>query len=330
MGGDGRLEDKVSGPAGGYSRISTHGLDASERIELWEQHNARALFDLSARSLDGQPFEASETNLRLPEVILAHISTNPHIIERNQQHIARSGAEGVMIFFSLVGDTFFHHRNGNHAQRPGTLLICDLSRPFLRGFAHGLQEYVAVVPRDVFETTTGRMMPHEPIVMSFAGQVSGNPHARALARLMRQSLSKPAPAAAAGTEQRFLELMSAMLSPGSEGSAVARRRAATVWISQHLGDPSISVGAVARGIGVSERSLARAFGETGRGVARTILEMRLAAAHRLLAAPEPATVQEIAQNCGFVSAAHFSRVFRDRYGVAPSEARASGLVATFE
>ncbi len=326
MGSDGKAEGRVSGIARGYSQVSTHGLDASDRIELWEQHNARVLFELSARSLDGQPFEAAELTLQLPEITFAHVSTNPHIIERNQQHIDRGAAEGVMIFFSLVGDTFFHHSNGNHSQRPGTLLVCDMNRPFLRGFAQGLQEYVATVPRGVFETATGRPMPKEPTVMSFAGPVGGNPHASALAALMRRSLSKPDPAAAAETEQRFLELMSAMFAPGGEGSAAARRQAAVAWIRRHLGDPSLSVGTVARGLGVSERSLARAFGETGRGVARTILEMRLAAAHRLLTGPGAPPVQEVAQSCGFVSAAHFSRVFRDRYGVSPSEARAGGLV----
>lgn len=323
MQGDDSAGSSKGEPIGGYSHVSTRGLNASARIELWERHNAKVLFELSARSLDGRPFDAVERALKLPEITLAHVSASSHILERNQQHIALGGAEGVMIFLSLAGDAFFHHSNGNHSQRPGTLLVCDGNRPFLRGFANGLQEYVATVPRGIFETATGLATPREPAVMSFAGSGGGNPHASALAALIRQSLSGPEPGGGPEIEQRLLALMGAMFAPGSEGSAEARRQAALAWIRRHLGDASLSVGTVARGIGVSERSLTRAFAETGQGVARTILEMRLTAAHRQLTSAGAPQVHEVAHRCGFVSAAHFSRVFRDHYGVTPTQARAT-------
>ncbi|WP_128639669.1 helix-turn-helix domain-containing protein [Rhodococcus opacus] len=62
-------------------------------------------------------------------------------------------------------------------------------------------------------------------------------------------------------------------------------------------------------------------------VARHIQKLRLHRAHRLLVSTEGhhITVAEFGRRCGFSSASHFSRVFRDRFGVTPSEARRGRL-----
>ncbi|OJX65636.1 MAG: hypothetical protein BGO95_01925 [Micrococcales bacterium 73-13] len=305
----------------GYRRFSTLGLSGAERIEQWERHNAETLVGLAARSIDGSPLEATEVNLQLPHLQFAHVRANPHIVERNAGHISASETAGVALYFTLAGDAFFYHQNGVHLQRPGTLLICDVDQPFLRGFARGLQEYVLVVPREVFEATTEIRTPAEPLVLHFADVPGGDVHAAALARLVERSLADPDEAALAATEESAFDLLRTMLSPDAAHSSAAYRRTALAWIERHLLDPTISVAHVARAIGVSERHLARAFGETGAGVARTILELRLEHARRLLEDGGPATIGEVALASGFVSHAHFSRVFRERYEMTPAQWR---------
>ncbi|HWU02963.1 MAG TPA: GlxA family transcriptional regulator [Novosphingobium sp.] len=78
---------------------------------------------------------------------------------------------------------------------------------------------------------------------------------------------------------------------------------------------------LARAAGVSLRQLERLFlAHLGRGVADMAMTIRLdAAAQRLRTTDEPVTT--VALDCGFASAAHFSRRFRARYGVAPSALR---------
>ena len=97
------------------------------------------------------------------------------------------------------------------------------------------------------------------------------------------------------------------------------RSAALAWIRFNLRDPSISVATVAKVVGVSERTLARSFSEVGQSVARNILEQRLDLAHRLLSRRGAPTVRDVAMYCGFVSPAHFSRVFRERFEQSPAE-----------
>jgi len=306
-----------------FRSFSTLGLREPERIERWERHNAEALIGLAARSIDGAPLEATEETLRLPRLQFARVSANPHVVERTPRHIAHGELDAAALYFSLQGDAFFYHQDGVHLQRPGTLLICDVNQPFLRGFAHGLQEYVVVVPREVFEATTDSALPSSPLLLHFADVPGTDVHAAALAALLRRSLDEPGADSLAATEAQALELLRTMFSPDSAHGSDAYRRAALAWIAKHLRDPTISVSHVAAAVGVSERHLARVFGETGTGVARTILEQRLELAHRQLGSPGAPSVRDAALSSGFVSPAHFSRVFRERYDMTPAEWRAA-------
>ncbi|WP_160150851.1 helix-turn-helix transcriptional regulator [Microbacterium timonense] len=308
---------------GRYESFSTRGLNRDERIAQWEHHNARALLRLTARSLEGRPLEATEVNLRLPQLTFARVGANSHIVERTPAHIAAAAADGAALYFTLAGDAFFYHQDGVHLQRPGTMLVCDVNQPFMRGFAQGLHEFVLTVPRAVFEEVSERELPKAPIIMNFSDAPTGDVHAAALARLIRHSLMDADAESLAAIERSALDLMRSLFSTDGANSASARRRAAMAWMKRNLRDPSISVSSVARGIGVSERHLTRAFEETGTGVGRTITELRLSLAHKILSAPGSMTVQDIAQYCGFVSASHFSRIFRERYEQTPSEVRAA-------
>ena len=304
----------------GYRTFSTSGLSLDERVDLWERHNADALIDLRARTIDESVLQARETVFRIGRLHLANVVASAHVVERSSAQIAQSTVDGVALYFALHGESFFYHEGGVHLQRPGTMLLCDLRRPFMRGFAHGLEELVVRIPRVVFETMTGRDVPRAPITLSFNDVPDGNDRAAALARLVRSTLEHPDPESLEGTEQSALGLLHAMLN--TAGSSHAYRRAALAYIDRHLTDRSLSVGAVARGIGVSERHLARVFAETGTGVARRILERRLELAFRLLSAPGCPAVAAVAERSGFASAPHFARVFRERYELTPAEVRA--------
>lgn len=308
--------------APGYHRFSTRGLSSIERIELWEHHNAQALLSLDCRSIDGSPLDAVEVNLLMPQLTFAKVGANAHVVERNHHHIATTGVEGVALYFSLAGDTFFYHQDGVHLQRPGTLLVCDINQPFMRGFAHGLQEYVITVPRSVFEDAAEQPLPKTPLMFQFSDVPGGNASTAALARLVQRALAHPDPDTLLATEQSAIDLLRSIFTTDGEGSARSRRHAAISWIRSNLRDPSLSVSMVAQAIGVSERHLTRAFSGTGRGVARTILELRLEMAHRILSQSDAPKVNDVAAYCGFVSAAHFSRVFREYYGCSPSDVRA--------
>ncbi|EGD57577.1 regulatory protein [Novosphingobium nitrogenifigens DSM 19370] len=74
-------------------------------------------------------------------------------------------------------------------------------------------------------------------------------------------------------------------------------------------------------VGLSLRHLERLFeAELGQSMTEAAMGIRLdEAAHRLRTTD--GSITEIALDCGFASAAHFSRRYRERFGVPPSQAR---------
>ena len=105
-------------------------------------------------------------------------------------------------------------------------------------------------------------------------------------------------------------------------SLVARRREALEYMREHLSDPALSADRVAEALFISRRRLYQLF-DDGQGVSERIRGLRIDRAKALLADPAKAArgIGEIAKDCGFVSAAHFSRTFRQVVGQTPSEFR---------
>lgn len=88
-------------------------------------------------------------------------------------------------------------------------------------------------------------------------------------------------------------------------------------------DEPVSKQHLAQHINLSTRAMERLFHRhLNTSPARYYLQLRLQRAHELLSHGD-LTVGEISDACGFISAAHFSRSFSRRYGLAPSDVRRS-------
>lgn len=95
---------------------------------------------------------------------------------------------------------------------------------------------------------------------------------------------------------------------------------AVAMICQRVGDP-IGVEHLARALNVSRRTLDRRFlNALGRSVHHELAAARMQRAQSLLADSER-TISEIAEQCGFGTAASFSHAFHECHGCWPSEVR---------
>ncbi|MFD5389744.1 helix-turn-helix transcriptional regulator, partial [Streptomyces sp. NPDC127074] len=104
------------------------------------------------------------------------------------------------------------------------------------------------------------------------------------------------------------------------------RTAILQFLAANLGDPSLSVTTVCRSFAISPRLLHRLFEEEDRTFADTVRSMRLERCARVLTDPrETATITEIAARHGYTDPASFSRAFRRRFGISPTEMREQRL-----
>lgn len=98
------------------------------------------------------------------------------------------------------------------------------------------------------------------------------------------------------------------------------RRAEQV-IRQILPNPALSPEFVADACGISKRYLHELFGDTEATVSQFIRDERLIAARDEIATARAVRLAVIAYRFGFSDQAQFSRLFRARFGMTPSDWR---------
>jgi AraC family transcriptional regulator of arabinose operon len=149
-----------------------------------------------------------------------------------------------------------------------------------------------------------------------AGETSGGPDPVAVAQ---GSLAREL--ALCALEEAVLLAVSGASTSAPEPDADARVRRAEELIAADPGAPH-TVRSLAASVALSPSRFAHLFTRrTGRPPMRALREARLRHAARLLEVTD-LTVERVAAASGFPSPFHFSRVFRERYGVPPGAYRA--------
>jgi AraC-like DNA-binding protein len=91
------------------------------------------------------------------------------------------------------------------------------------------------------------------------------------------------------------------------------------YIEDNLDDPGLCASTIAAAHGISVRTLQQLFADAGTTVGSWIRDRRLKACYRALSYAERSeTVTDVAFRWGFNDAAHFSRRFKQAFGVTPS------------
>ena len=118
--------------------------------------------------------------------------------------------------------------------------------------------------------------------------------------------------------ERFQSDESAPQEVSEDAAAPPFLREVEAAIRERVSDEDLTVGTLAEEVGVSRSKLYRELGAiTDASPADLIWQVRLQKARTLLE-DEAGNVSEVAYGVGFKSVSHFSRRFRDRFGVPPS------------
>jgi AraC family transcriptional activator of tynA and feaB len=237
-----------------------------------------------------------------------------------------SGATWLGVLLPQTPDGFIESKGRMQALRPGHAYVVDFRRPFLIQ-AHDTFEHIYLVlpstASELARTFADRGENGSLCLDSGAPAVFAN----ALHALLRNA-PRIASIAASTVARSIIELLDAALLEVQEGRPGSARRLEEYHrqrIRQHalarLRDPDLSVESIAAAVGLSVRRIHQLFTHTETTLMRWIWSERLAQCHSRLvdASIRGQRIGGVAYDWGFSDPAHFSRAFRQRYGVSPSQ-----------
>ncbi len=298
--------------------LQTEGLPAAERFERFRAFFDR-LFDVSPTSNIEEFDRAYNRTWAVEGLVFGHTicgamrtRTPPgHRSVLNDYIAIRSYERGRML--------------GAAAEQrvdmsSSALHIVDLAE--LRGVHGAIETRAVIVPRSAVQGLLARGQ-------SYRGIDVATPIGRLLAATIAsvfEQLPKATSRDAARMASSMLGLLQAASSlgaPSEEAAAHASRARALAmrrYVRAHLADRNLGTAAITRAFGSSRSSVYRAFADVG-GVQRYIADLRLdRAKQELMRLPRRrGAVAGVAERWALGDHSHFTRRFRRRFGLAPSD-----------
>ncbi|MFH8255667.1 AraC-like ligand-binding domain-containing protein [Streptomyces roseolus] len=315
-------------------RFTTDAVPAARRRTYWREALATTFgaVDIAV------PDEVRSGTIRmapLGRVQAVTVESDPQTARRTRSLIASSDNEDFVVVKLLTrGGARVEQDARDSAVHPGQLFVYDMARPIRMALPEPFETKSLVLPRSVLGLGESDLC---RITASPLGSDTalGGLLVPFLSRLVDTADVCPEPVGELVT-RNVVDLLTVLAdeqrgadatdSPQGVRVLMTRIRA---HINANLADPDMTPATVARAHHISVRYLHKLFEGEGVTVSRWIQRRRLEECRRALARRNAAgvTVAGVAHRWGFTSASHFSRVFREVYGLTPADWRDSNVSA---
>nr|WP_052098676.1 transcriptional regulator FeaR [Paenibacillus stellifer] len=314
-----------------HTILSTEQVDERESFAYWRERICDVFVQLDASQLSRERFTGRMEVGYLEDIQISEVSSDPQHVVRSNQQIAKSGEEYFLVSLQTAGQGYTEQDRRQARLAPGDFVLYDSTRPYVLHFEQPFQQIVFQFPRSLLITRCRQAERMTSVRIPGAQHPVGN-LVSSFFRTLASSYRGLDPAARMRIAESAMDLLSAALSTysGTElsesvSTANVHLSGARAFIFSHLADPNLSPSMVAASQGISIRYLHRLFEAEGQSVAALIRDRRLEQCRRDLSDLNQShrTVTEIAFQWGFNDAAHFSRIFKQHFGMSPTGFRSS-------
>ncbi len=266
---------------------------------------------------------------RLGRLSILTVTTTPLTLRRTVR-LARADPEpSIVVEQQLAGRRSVVQYNRRTVLSPGDLVLLDARRPYLSASLEGSHQHSIRIPRLDLALT-------DQALARVAGLRLGprNPVANFAAAYLTRLVGDQRLAAEADLdvfEASTIELIRAVVATQLGDGVLAREPMENTlalrileFARQHLTDPDLTAAKIARAHNISVRHLYTTLSRSGVVLGEWIRVRRLEGCRREIArsAVTGRTIASIAHAWGFGDATHFSRTFREAFGMSPREWRA--------
>ena len=293
----------------------------------WKHLVAESFVPLAARTADVDGFRGQLRSRVLDRMSIVEVTATSHEVHRTPALIAQAGERYFKLNLQLEGTGLLIQDNREALLEPGDLAIYDTNRPYTLAFEEQARMMVVMFPCDALTLPTDYVGQLAAVRMAGGTGLSGI--VGQFIRQLSENLDVLGGPSGSRLATNALDLVSTMLH-AEMGIAPDRMKpqallAASIreYIEANLSDPLLSPASIAAAHFISTRHLHNVFHESGTTVASWIRSQRLEGARRDLRDPLHAgkSVSTVAARWGFLDAAHFSRTFRDAFGLSPTDWR---------
>lgn len=311
----------------GY-RKDTSNLKESDRKDYWRNIicNEYVKLDCDRLSKDfhGELRGGGVVgNLQFSEVL-----ADAQFVERSKQQIAKYAEADFLISFQIE-QLGLVRQNGREALlTPGAFALYDSTEPYSLTFEERFHQLVIQMPKNVLSRHL--MNPEQYTAMPISGQTGLGAVLKdfifSLARELHHVHTAPDEMSENLVDMIAIAFSSSVMLNQVGNHSIVReslKRRIRQYIDNNLCNPGLSNGHIASSQHISVRYLHKLFDNEAETVHVLIRNKRLERAHQLLNDPAYAghSIERIAYSTGFASAAHFSRAFKKKFGLCPSDVR---------
>lgn len=317
-----------AGPGSTAETFDTRVVAPHERIDYWEEQCAEKVVGLRCSCLSESGLDARYHYFDFGSIKMIDIAGDEHFIERTPHLLRQREKDSAFLTVILDGKIFVNRAGQCLVAQKGDVVLYDTNQPYMHGFPTAARQVIFELPghdfRARFRDWSLRGLLH------FAGAT--NP-SRIIPMALQDVLQRAQTSnwvegkTGALLEKQVWDVMETAysLTKGATRSAYHAQMLQRVrkHIADNLGDPDLSPATIAETMGIGLRQLNRLFeGETCSLMAH-IQSKRLEGARLDLMQPGacPASISDICYKWGFKSLSHFSRSFREQFGISPSQCR---------
>jgi AraC-like DNA-binding protein len=318
-----------------YDSFDTGGVPPHERFAFWRDCCMRRFEPTGSAGAVGKPFGASVRRLVGPTGAFTYVRVTASGVRRTARMCRADDVDDLVvgIGFGSGGNGWLGSPDRTFRQASREVRLFDYySQPSVTEWAGQEHRGLFVdLPRTAFDART-----LSRILAADGARLAPGGLAPLLAAQM-QTLSRIAPGLAAPDREAglraVLDLTVTVLrrefgkdSAESDVCEDGMFVAAQALIRRQFGSPDLTPETLARRLGCSRAHLYRLFGRHQLTVAGFIRDTRLQQCRAALATGSASeTIGDIAFRCGFENPVHFARLFRQRFGMRPSDVFRRGL-----
>lgn len=267
----------------------------------------------------------------LGDAVLYKIRSTPNRYSRTLRNPASTTIPvPILLAIQLNGSNRFHQSKNSYVLRPGDWCLVDTLLPFDYWTNTASSELLALTLQRP-STPEQQLLLDRGIARRLAGNIGTSRVLESTLVEIFDQMNSIAPSSGSGlqhavTAMTWDALREQVTAPSQLSYLDAQRARLKAYIDSQIADPALSVETVAKACGLSVRSVHRVFALDPAGsVSAHIWKHRV---HRC--AEELRDVEDrrrsiagICRSSGFSSEAHFSRVFKEHFGVPPRAYRNS-------